>query len=1007
MNLLGHVLLSLRWLWLALLLAAPALAQERPPEEPPVETVEAPQEVVAVAPGEEPPERTGAVPGEGPIVARIVVRSDAPLERPGEIRELITFRPGGRLTERAVRRTLRNLQATGEAYEVQLFTRPPSYSPTLSSPPRGGEGASALPSPVRERTPSLSPTRGEAVDVVVVLWATVQVSEVRIEGELGRLDRAELEREVPVTARQPLIESRLLRGVYRLQEMYEGQGYLDATVRLAVDVDDARKRAVVTYRIASGPRYQIADVRFEGDLGPFTPEQLVARVRAEPGEPYREGVVRDDSDRLQSWLVGQDYRTAQVEPAHREVLAERHEVRLVYTVQAGPKVEVEIVGAQRRELERNDLLPFLSDEGYDEALVLQAVDRVRRYFQEKGHWKVDVTWSQEKADDALRLRFAVEPGPVYTLQEVRFTGNRQVSSQQLSELMATSPRRLLTLGSGRLVDAVLDEDLDNVRSYYALQGFEGYQVGPPRISQDGRDLTLTIPIEEGKRRRVVDLELEGVEALDQGKILDQAPLKAGGPFHPLLLEDTLQTVRELYEVEGYLSVQVSAEQEWNDDHTLVDVTLRVIEGPQTVLDRLIIRGNVKTQKEVIADAADLRPGEPVSRVRLLEVERSLYELGIFRRVSVELGPADLSEPTRDVLVRVEEGRTRRVSYGLGFDSYEGPAGLLGYSHHNLFGRAFTFQSDLRFGEKQRLVRAVLDQPSFTRYDIPMLYTVAFQEEKLSSYDVERVVSQVEAVYREKAWRYGLAFDYRIVNSTLTVDPGEVDPGGGSIIERRDQDIRISSLIPNVFVDRRDNPIDPTRGWSASARLQWAFPIGTVTEADFLKASLQHTRYFRLRFGHVAASVRAGAIEPLIDLTKDLPGAIDGEPANLKIPIDERFFAGGDFSHRAYDRDELGIPGSTLFPDGSGRGGNGLFLLNLDYRFPVWGPVGGAVFLDGGNVWPDWREMDLSEIQWGIGVEARYISPIGPVRAGIGYQLNPADPFTEDRYHVFLAVGNPF
>jgi outer membrane translocation and assembly module TamA len=183
------------------------------------------------------------------------------------------------------------------------------------------------------------------------------------------------------------------------------------------------------------------------------------------------------------------------------------------------------------------------------------------------------------------------------------------------------------------------------------------------------------------------------------------------------------------------------------------------------------------------------------------------------------------------------------------------------------------------------------------------------------------------------------------------------------------------------------------------------PLGNLTEADFLKTFLQQTQYVELGFGHVAGSLRVGAIEPLIDSTEDVP-SVEDEPPNLKIHIDERFFAGGDFSHRAYDRDELGIPGATLFPDGRGRGGNGLLLLNLDYHFPLWGPVGGAVFYDVGNVWPDWRDMDPSCLKSGVGVEVRYIYPIGPVRAGVGYQLDP-EPGTDDRYHLYLAVGNPF
>ncbi|HUF78639.1 MAG TPA: POTRA domain-containing protein [Thermoanaerobaculia bacterium] len=968
-------------MWLSCLLAgagSPLLGQ--PPAAPPVETVEAPVEAIAVEPPAGPDRAPGArdEAAEAPLVARIEVRSDVPLDRPEELREVLALAPGDRLTERAVRRTLRNVQATGEAYEVELYTR----STGERGPGPEGDGAF------------------DRVDVVLVLRAAVQVGELRVEGDLGRFERAEVEREIPVTTRQPLIESRILRGVFQVQELYESWGYFDAAVRLAVDVDDSTRRAAVVYRVEAGPRARIGQVSFVGELGPFTPERLVERLRARPGASYRQETVRDEAERLQAWLVGQGHRTAQVGPPRQEVRSETGLVDLAYPVEAGPLVEVEIAGVSRKELERNDLLPFLDDEGYDEALVLQAVDRVSEYFQGKGHWQVEVDYEEERLDGVLSLRFTVEPGPAFTLQEVDFDGNEEIPDERLAALMQTTPRRLLTLGSGRLVESVLEDDLKNLRSFYALQGFRGSEVGPPDVEVRDRDLVLRIPIQEGVRRRVAALELEGVEALDKGRVLAQLPLATGGPYHPLLLEECLQLVRGLYEAQGYLGAQVSAREEWNEERTLVEVALRVIEGPQTVLDRLIIRGNSKTAQDVIEDAAGLRPGEPVSRVQLLEVERSLYELGIFQRVSVELGPEDLSEPTRDVLIRVQEGRTRRVSYGVGYDSDDGFAGLLGYSHRNLFGRAFTFQSDLRYGQRQRLVRALLDQPGFTRYDIPMLYTVAAQQEQLPSYEVDRVVAQVESFYLRDEWRYGLAFDYRIVNSTLTA--GLADDG---IVERRDQDIRISSLIPNVFHDRRDDPIDPTRGFSSNVRFQWAFPVAEVTEANFLKTFAQHTHYFELGRGYLAGSLRLGAIEPLVDLTEDLPG-VEDEPANLKIPIDERFFAGGDYSHRAYDKDELGIPGATLFPDGRGRGGNGLVLLNLDYRYPLWGPVGGALFFDSGNVWPDWRDADLSDLRSGVGFELRYVSPIGPIRAGVGYQLDPG-PGSDDRYNLFLAVGNPF
>jgi outer membrane translocation and assembly module TamA len=131
----------------------------------------------------------------------------------------------------------------------------------------------------------------------------------------------------------------------------------------------------------------------------------------------------------------------------------------------------------------------------------------------------------------------------------------------------------------------------------------------------------------------------------------------------------------------------------------------------------------------------------------------------------------------------------------------------------------------------------------------------------------------------------------------------------------------------------------------------------------------------------------------------------------RIGISERLFAGGSTSHRAYGRDELGLVGQTLFAVGEGEGdlrpvgGNGLLLGNLDLRFPVLGAVGGVVFLDAGNVWADWREIRPGEAKLGVGLGVRYLSPIGPLRAEIGWKLD-REP-GEDPYRVFVSIGNPF
>ena len=215
---------------------------------------------------------------------------------------------------------------------------------------------------------------------------------------------------------------------------------------------------------------------------------------------------------------------------------------------------------------------------------------------------------------------------------------------------------------------------------------------------------------------------------------------------------------------------------------------------------------------------------------------------------------------------------------------------------------------------------------------------------------------------------------------------------------------------------------PSRGWSASLQTEYAFPAASA-EVEFLKLFGQQTGYVSLgRLGVLGASLRIGAIEALGTGGAEDPTML-AKPvlASRRIPISERFFAGGRSSHRAYRRDRLAIPCQTAFVDLDAMdcnaedlsaadllipaGGNGLLLVNLDYRFPIFGPLGGTLFADAGNVWADWRDFDADDARVGAGVGLRYRSPIGPLRLEVGWKLDRAAG--EDSAVIFLSFGNPF
>ncbi len=889
-------------------------------------------------------------------VRRVVVRSEARLD-PRELTSLVAIRSGAPLDRESVRRTLRNLRLSGLASEVEVLTTP----------------------------------LGDGVEVSIVLRADLQVTRLAIDGDTG-LSPEKLRARLPQRAGQPLREDRLLRGVYALQDALADEGWLAASVHLDVAPQPDRRSVEVTYRVEAGRRTRVGAISFEG-AGDQRPADLAAALRSRPGEPFRRLIVRDDAERLTRFLVRRGFRQCRVEPA-RQTPADDGTIALAFRAELGPPFDFELVGGDQKSLAKRGLLPFLDEDGYDEALLLQSLGQIKRDYQEKGHYRVEVRETHRLQNGRFKVRIEIVPGERYGLDEIRFEGNDSFPASRLTALLATAPRRRMLLASGRLVDDELGEDLANLRSFYALAGFDRVQIDAPRVEEPRpRHLRLTIPIREGTRRTTGTIEIVGLHALGVEQAKAKLPLVAGGPYHRLLVESSIETLRDLLEKAGYRSALVDAQPAWNADQTVADVRFDVLEGERSVVEVVLVRGNSRTPTPLVRRFVDLRPGDPISSDAMLDVQRSLYRLGIFSRVDVRLPATDSEFAASEVLVEVEEGKSRGIAYGAGYDTEAGARGLLRYSHSNLWGRAASFQLDALVAQRDYLYRGVFQQPYLGRWPVQLKATLYRQKETRPTFDDSKRGAQIAFERTFGHLRVGLFAEYRIVDLN-TDEPEEVIP-------RESRNARVASVSPTLLWDRRDDPLDPSRGWSASMQLEHASPVGDAT-ADFDKLFAQLTDYLHLLGGTFAFSLRGGWLIP------HGSGEGDLEPIDL-VPVAELFFAGGRTTHRAYARDELGIPGQTLHIDPGQApvplGGGALALLNAEYRFPLVGALSGELFVDGGNVWREMADFSAADVKWGAGVGLRYGSPVGPLRVEVGWKLD-REPY-EDPYVWFVSLGNTF
>ena len=134
------------------------------------------------------------------------------------------------------------------------------------------------------------------------------------------------------------------------------------------------------------------------------------------------------------------------------------------------------------------------------------------------------------------------------------------------------------------------------------------------------------------------------------------------------------------------------------------------------------------------------------------------------------------------------------------------------------------------------------------------------------------------------------------------------------------------------------------------------------------------------------------------------GLAKGFRDTVELPLQRRFFAGGGRTIRGFELDTAG----PLDENGEPLGGNAVFVMNLEYRFPVVSSFGAVVFFDYGSAFELVEDMNFGDMRKTAGVGIRYHTPIGPLTLDWGYKLDRRfEPIRESPSEFFLSVGHAF
>lgn len=423
------------------------------------------------------------------------------------------------------------------------------------------------------------------------------------------------------------------------------------------------------------------------------------------------------------------------------------------------------------------------------------------------------------------------------------------------------------------------------------------------------------------------------------------------------------------------------------DHATFSVqpNFNINSGPLVLLNGVVVRTFGDTDHNWVRGLAPWAEGDRFDPEDLAELERRLVDTGIYENVAVALAPQEqiTDGGLRPITVTLTDRARKLTEAGATYSTTEGIGGDIFRTQYNRFNRADTLRYGMRFASIDSRIGAELTLPHWRKPGRRLRTGAWAIYEETDAYDRAAV-----SLNADLSQRYGKTsyFSYGIGLDAGHYRENRFDPIT-SMPMVLDRNLAILTARGAAYMDRSNDPLDPTQGYRFDVSVQ---PTAVTGEDNvfFLRNLATASAYLPLQDG--ARTVLAGRVRI---------GAIIGGQ-ELTVPSDRLFFSGGGGSVRGYSYQSI----NPRWPDNTPRGGLSLLETSLELRRDIGEKFQAVAFVDAGAV--GFQEIpNLSNMRYGAGVGVRYKLPFGPVRADIGFPLNKREGDSD--FQLYLSIGQAF
>jgi outer membrane protein insertion porin family len=642
------------------------------------------------------------------------------------------------------------------------------------------------------------------------------------------------------------------------------------------------------------------------------------------------------------------------------------------------------------------------------------VQRIIEIYNRTGRFDVTVVPKIiELPNNRVDLVFEIKEGDKTGIKEIKFNGAKAYSYGRLKEVIKTSVSNWLSfLQTTDIYDPDrVEADRDLLRRFYLAHGYADVRI----ISAVGeydparKGFIVTFNIDEGNQYRVGTVDVvSNVKSIDPVTLRNTIKLSAGSVYNADLLEKSVEAMTIEAAKRGYAFAIVRPRGDRNPETRKINLVFVVDEGARAYIERINIRGNVRTRDYVIRREFDLSEGDAYNRALIDRAERRLKNLDYFKEVKITNEPG--SAPDRVVVnVDLEEKATGEFSVAGGYSTSDGFLAEASVADRNLMGRGQYAKASVTYGQNTRGIELSFVEPYLLGYRMSGgvdLFYKQNQATSTTSYGTttmggnlrlgfalteELSVQPHYSLYRQEI---KLASYY----NCFPAKSGSCQPASLPVrMELANGPVTVSMLGYTANYNTLDNNKNPTGGLVASLTQDVA---GIGGDVNFIRTSAEVRNYFEV-------------LPDVVGVFKVQGGNIAGwGDKNLRMldhfqmgPNLVRGFASGGIGPRDL------TPGST----NDALGGTMYWGTSAEFQTPLYFlpkeiGIKFATFADAGSVWgykgpTSWNVTgetlnvgldSPSMIRASIGAGLIWDSPLGPLRFDLAYPLK--------KYCAIPAVG---